>query len=521
MKRDTSCDPARWTRVVALGLLLHSFVLPLVGVRAAQQREYEARSAQVLFGDSREPATTTLKQLNPPSEEWYIAGSDLAEILQVGRFWRSDVRKLVLRVGNNRITLTVDARAVVSEEKSIMLRAPVLMHQGEPWIPMEFLTQVLPAMTARGVTWDSQTFTLSIGVRQLNITTLEFDVKDLTTELRVRMRAPLAFRVDDSRPRDLVLKIYGGHLDPQQLLQASPQGLVESVESLQEEGYALLTVHLSELASRYQSLSQDDGHTIVLRVEQAPLATIPEPVPKGPKLVQTLPPETAARKVTVRKVILDPGHGGADIGREGEFGLLEKDITLAICREVKRVLERKEGIQVVLTRQGDDTIGLTERTELANRENGDLFISIHCNGWLSSEAHGVETYFLSPAKTEWDASVAKQENASIDAAHDIDFILWDIVQNLYIQESATLAEAVQSRLTEEMGLHDRGVKQAGFRVLVGAYMPAILVEVGFLSNKDEARMLADHSFHTKLAQALTSAVLNFRDRMEAVREEAP
>lgn len=502
--------------------LMATVLLPLAQVaRTQDEASTPARAARVVYGDGRDTGSITLRQLLSGSQEWYIASSDLTDALQVGRFWRSEVRKLVLTVGRDRITLTVDARAVVGDDKTVMLRTPVLMHQGEPWIPLEFLTAVLPTLTSRTVTWDGQEFSLLVGVRQLNVTELTFDIGELSTELRVRMREPLAFRVDDSRPRDLVMKIYGARIDPQALRQPQPQGLVERVDSVQEAGFALVSVRLSELVNRYQSLSQDDGQTIVLRFEQLPISTIPEPQAKGPKLVQTLPPEEAARKVSVRKVIIDPGHGGADLGREGLFGLQEKDVTLAIAREVKRELERKDGIQVVLTRTADETVGLTERTELANREKGDLFISIHCNGWVTADARGSETYFLSPAKTEWDASVAREENASVGAAEDIDFILWDLVQNLYIQESATLAEAVQSRLTGDLGLHDRGVKQAGFRVLVGAYMPAILVEIGFLSNRDEARLLGESSFHQKVARAITEAVLDFRDRMEAVREHGP
>ena len=513
----------RWRLCIAITAALVATMLPpWTEVARTQDDEAAAsRAAKVVYGDGRDAGSLTLKQLQHDSQEWYIAGSDLADALQVGRFWRSEVRKLVLTVGRDRITFTADARAVVGEDKTVMLRTPVLMHQGEPWIPLEFLTAVLPTLTSRTVTWDAQSFTLLVGVRQLNVTELAFDVGELTTEMRVRMREPLAFRVDDSRPRDLVMKIYGARVDPQALRTEAAQGLVEQVESAQEEGYALISIRLSELVSRYQSLSQDDAQTIVLRFEQLPVSTIPEPQAKGPKLVQTLPPEEAARKVTVRKVIIDAGHGGADLGREGLYGLREKDVTLALAREVKREIERKGDIQVVLTRNADDTVGLSERTEMANREKGDLFISIHCNGWVTGDARGAETYFLSPAKTEWDAGVAREENASIGAAEDIDFILWDLVQNLYIQESATLAEAVQSRLTGDLGLHDRGVKQAGFRVLVGAYMPAILVEIGFLSNKDEARLLGESSFHTKVARAITEAVVDFRDRMEAVREQSP
>lgn len=510
---------------IALALLAATGPLSDGARRASAQSDADpaaeapAQSARVVHADGR-TSTLTLKQLALPSREWYVAGSGLADALQVGRYWRTDVRKLVLRVGEQRITFTVGARAVVATDATLMLRSEVLFHQGEPWIPLEFLTRVLGQITDRAVQWDEEKFILSLGEKQFNVTGFRVEAEDLHTELHISMSAPLAFRVDDSRARVLSLKIYGGQADPMAMRLSTPRGLIESIRPIHQPNALLLEIHLSELASRYQSLAANDGKTIVLRVEQAPISTIPEPVPRGPHLVQTLPPEAKGRRVQVRRVIVDPGHGGADVGRQGVNGLLEKDVALAISLELKRVLERRDDLEVVLTREQDQAVGLVERTELANREGGDLLISIHLNGWYDAAAEGVETYFLSPAKTEWDASVARAENASVAAAEDLDFILWDLVQNVYIQESATLAEAVQARLSSDLGLHNRGVKQAGFRVLVGAFMPAILVEVGFLSNPGDAKRLADRDFHRDVARALADAVLDFRARMDAVREES-
>ncbi|HKI82870.1 MAG TPA: N-acetylmuramoyl-L-alanine amidase [Candidatus Krumholzibacteria bacterium] len=485
------------------------------------QKEFAARSARINPGEGRPSMTVTLKQLSPPSEEWYIAGSDLADALQVGRFWRADVRKLVLRLDDLRVTFTAGARSVVSEKSTILLRTPVVFHQGEPWIPMEFFTSVLPQLSDKSVRWNADDFTLNLGVRMTNVEGLSFEQGDLYTQLVVKLNTPLAFRVDDSQPRQLIVKLYGARISPGALTVTQPRGLVDSVEARQYSDYALLTVHLSELVSRYQSLSRADGREIVLKVMQEPITTIPEPVPRGPKIVQTLPSTEVGRKITVRRVIIDAGHGGADDGKKGVGGLLEKDVTLAIALELKRELQGKDGIEVFLTRDDDSTVGLIERTEFANQQRGDLFLSIHCNGWYAPDAKGVETYFLSPAKTQWDSTVAREENLTTGVAEDVDFIVWDLVQNQFIQESATLAEEVQEGLSSDLKLDNRGVKQAGFRVLVGAYMPAILVEVAFLSNPQEAKLLASRDFHRRVAHSLARAILKFRDRMEAVREEKP
>ena len=510
--------PARSAVLFALALVVAASGLG--GHDARAQDTPPSQTWRATHADGRLDRTFTFLQLADDRRELFVAGSDLADLLRVGRFWRPDVRKLVLRVDDQRLTFTVGARSVVGAQRTIMLRTPVAYHQGQAWIPLEFLEAILPELTARTVSLDAENQRIRLGERRTNVAGVDLQKVDDTTELRIRLTEPLAFRVDDSRLHDLVVKVYGGAVDPSAVRMDQPQGLVNAVSARQEDGFALIEVSLSELASRYQSLAEDEGRTILLRVEQAPVTLIPDPVPRGPHLVQTLPPESRGREVNVRRVVIDPGHGGAEVGAVGVGGLTEKTVTLAVARQLERILERREDIEVVLTREDDSFLGLVDRTEKANREGADLFISLHANAWADPRARGVETYFLSPAKSKWDAQVARKENTSAAAAEDLDFILWDLVQNLYIQESATLAEAVQTRLAEDLGMVNRGVKQAGFRVLVGAFMPAILVELGFLTNRDDAAKLRDERWQRDAAEALADAIVEFRARMDALRERS-
>ena len=475
--------------------------------------EVEAR-----YVDGRSNSRHTFHRFESEIQDWYLAGSDVADLLQVGRYWRLDVRKLVLKLPSGNVTLTTGARSVVVGNRSHMLRNPVRFYAGEPWIPLEFLTRILPLISDKAVSWDAKELRLDVGVASFNISGLAIDRSETATELRIRMAQPLAFLVDDGRARELSVKIYGATVNRAALRMDTANGLIESISATQADDAAFLRIELNELASSYQSLTENEGKTILLRIEQAPLSTIPDPVPRGSQLVQTLPPEARGRRIEVRKVVLDPGHGGADIGRVGPQNIAEKDITLEIARELESILRRSGDLEVVLTRDKDTEVGLIERTELANREHGDLFVSIHCNGWYDAEARGVETYFSSPAKTEWDAEVSRAQNRQIAAAEDLDFMLWDLVQNQFIQESALLAEAVQNRLAQELNTTNRGVKQAGFRVLAGAYMPAVHVEVGFLTHSDEGRRLASSGYQRDIARAIADAIFEFQERMQAVRE---
>ncbi len=213
-------------------------------------------------------------------------------------------------------------------------------------------------------------------------------------------------------------------------------------------------------------------------------------------------------------IVIDPGHGGDDTGAVGPDGRLEKDLVLQVARRVAGALEAR-GHTVRLTRTGDETRALTDRTALANRVGAKAFISLHANASTVSAVRGAETYYMSLDESASDAhaaATAELENRAGNGRHErtaLDLILWDLAQAEVLNESARLALVVQRRLNALLGLKDRGVKQAPFVVLTGATMPAVLVEVGFLSNPDETRMLADSDYQQRLAEAIALGIEDF------------
>ncbi len=170
---------------------------------------------------------------------------------------------------------------------------------------------------------------------------------------------------------------------------------------------------------------------------------------------------------------------------------------------------------MVLTRDSDEYLELADRAEIANSNGGDVFLSLHCNSWFNDGARGLETYFLSPARSDWAKSVEAAENQAGGGAPsgDVEFIVWELVQNRFISSSSQLAETIQADVTGALGLPDRGVRQAGFRVLVGAYMPAVLLELGFLSHDDEESQLGDQSYQRRMAAAIGQAILAYKADM--------
>ena len=215
----------------------------------------------------------------------------------------------------------------------------------------------------------------------------------------------------------------------------------------------------------------------------------------------------------VSRIIIDPGHGGKDFGAPGAIkGVFEKDITLAIGKKLATKIRDSLKCEVVLTRNSDHYLTLEERTAIANTKNGDLFISIHTNAARNPDAYGIETYFLNLATDDESILVAARENAtSTKNISDLQSILSDLMQNAKVNESSRLAARVQDIMCNHMSakysnIKNKGVKKAPFYVLLGAQMPAILVETSFISNERECARLASADYQDRICDAIIAGV---------------
>jgi N-acetylmuramoyl-L-alanine amidase len=246
----------------------------------------------------------------------------------------------------------------------------------------------------------------------------------------------------------------------------------------------------------------------------------------------TATPQAAPTRA-LRTVVIDPGHGGSDTGAKGTGGALEKDVALALARKLRGQLANHLGLQVFLTRDGDQELGLDQRTAIANNYKADLFISIHANASRARGAKGSEVYFLSyQASDDESRRVALAEGALPEVggpgagapASDVAMILWDMAQAEHLEESSALASRLQEELSEVTGREGRGVKQAPFRVLVGAGMPAVLVELAFISNPEEEKELVSDPWQARIAAALTRGIGRYESerarRLGLARPEA-
>jgi N-acetylmuramoyl-L-alanine amidase len=236
--------------------------------------------------------------------------------------------------------------------------------------------------------------------------------------------------------------------------------------------------------------------------------------PKEPVVVKAAP-RKPLKPGKIRRIVVDPGHGGKDPGAVGKNGLQEKDVVLAIGLILAKKLKDELGIDAVMTRSTDVFIELQERTAIANQVGADLFVSIHANASLNRNASGVETYYLNLAKTEKAAQLAARENGtSLEKVSLLQAVLFDLMANYKLNDSAHLADEVQKALYRRIAdryspTRNLGVKQGPFYVLVGATMPSILVESAFISNDKEEVRLADGQYQEQTAEGILDGIVAY------------
>lgn len=235
-------------------------------------------------------------------------------------------------------------------------------------------------------------------------------------------------------------------------------------------------------------------------------------------------------KTTIRTIVIDAGHGGKDPGALGHSGSREKDVTLRIALKLGQLLKDSlKDVRVVYTRNSDHFVELWERATIANKNNADLFISIHCNANNSHEPHGSETYIMGLHKTEGNLEVSKRENASIlmeeDYQHNQEYMGYDpntpeshiilsLFQSAYREQSLQFAQKVQKNIENRKTIKNRGVKEAGFLVLWRTSMPSVLIETGFITNEKDKEYLNSAEGQMDWAQAIFGAVRDFKQNYE-------
>jgi len=344
----------------------------------------------------------------------------------------------------------------------------------------------------------------------------------------------LLIQLADSLPLDityfypnLTFNFFGGRLDTSAIRQDKRIGVVDSIFATQFGVSAQVTAILAHEIDEPMIDYVEDTHMVM--VSLWPKKDPPKPVAK-PSPTATFSTKSAAepkKDTTTTIIVLDPGHGGKDPGAISGGGIQEKDIVLAIALKVRDDLKKYSGIKVYMTREKDVFIPLADRTKFANDKKAHLFISIHANAIGGNEkkkqsTNGYKIYFLSQAKNEEDKLAAMRENAVIELEEkpqnytELQNVLIEMAGNEYMRESQDLCILLDKQFGDELKKKitklNKGIGQANFWVLNGAFMPSVLIETGFISHKKEEKLLSDAAFQKTMAVAISDAVVTFCKR---------
>jgi N-acetylmuramoyl-L-alanine amidase len=323
---------------------------------------------------------------------------------------------------------------------------------------------------------------------------------------------------DLKKPRRFYIDLQNSALDPE-FVGAIPigDGLLRKVRAGQYKPRVVRVVLDIESIEDHKIFSLSDPFRIVIDVTGESRGRLPA-AGKGGVSDITLAQQLG---LGVKRVVIDPGHGGKDPGAVGPGGVREKDVVLAIARKLQERLSEQLKLEAILTRNSDRFLPLEERTALANTKKADLFVSIHTNAHKNGRIYGISTYILNVATDAEAARVAAFENSiSTKRISDLEKILNDLMLNSKINESSRLADSVQRGLTKGLPtkykyIKDLGVKQAPFYVLIGAQMPSIMVEASFITNKREAKRLADPTYQDALADGILTGIRTYIKQIES------
>ncbi len=454
----------------------------------------------------------------------YFRLDEFSEKTGYGIYTNEQRQKCVLYLGPDKVTLTSDNNFAILNEKVIQSPYFPIWRDQTLWVPVKMMTFLFSDKTALQLSFDSEKKILSIlKPHDANILRVMLKAKENGTVITVKV-------AENFPEKDISLKVANGwfHIDilggkaaAGLAARIKPVGLISKVEVIPLDGVVSLAFKLKKRILSKELILDPDEHELVVNLRSS------EKVKVQAKNESIL--EKQKREWIIDTIVIDPGHGGKDPGAIGKGGVKEKDVVLGVGLKLGKIIQKTfPDIKVVYTRSSDVFIPLWRRTQFANEKKGKVFISLHCNSNPNGKARGFETYFLSADqdKNRQAQNVVLKENASIqfEAAHDqqrykgVNFILATMAQSAFIRQSQYLASVVQTSLAKKLkplGMHSRGVRQGRFWVMVGATMPNILIEMGFVSNRYEAALLRKHSWQQKMAEAIFEGIRKYKKDIEA------
>ena len=462
---------------------------------------------------------------------------DLANLFQLQVRDDAAARAITATYKNQTIVLTPDQSLVSSSGRLVSLPAPVT-RRGNRWlVPTVFISRALAPIYDVRLDFRPASRLLVVGDLRVPRVIAQYD--DGPASLRVTFEiTPRASAVVTQEQGRLLVRIDADALDAS-LPTPPQQGLLTGIRATDAN-----TIQM-DLGQRFNTFRASppvsSGAAAVVTVEllaaaaetSAAPGTPGAPAPGAPGAPTApnvpsgdLPVFTGGARPTVRTIVIDPGHGGEDNGVKGAGGALEKDVALSVARRVKSTIESRLGMRVLLTHEEGTRVDADGRAAIANNNKADLFISLHANGSPRPTVRGASIFTLSLDRVGEDARRQSQVDRAVlpvfgGGSREVSLVEWELAQAAHLDGSNAFAGIVDQKLRTTADLPSVTLQRAPMRSLAGTNMPALLIEMGYLSNPDEERMLTSNDFQNTIALALTEAVAAFRDYVEHGPQVSP
>ena len=466
--------------------------------------------------EGRRPVPTTVL-----SGQEFIALDDVASLFQVA------VREDTLAGG---ITVTYKGRTIVVSDdqpmasvngRVVTLPSPAA-RAGRRWlVPVEFLPRALAPIYDMRIDLRRTSRLLIVGDLRVPRVVGRIDIPGPPTRatLEITPAASVTLTVDATR---VIVRVDADALDL--TLPSGGGGLIEQIRPGDQPNTVTVVLNGRAGMARAAGMDADNVTRVTIEVPSIipPAETAAPPAPT-PLPAEPAPPPllTATTRAALQTIVIDPGHGGEDVGVRGAGGVEEKQVTLEVARRLRGLIENRLGIRVVLTREDDRAVSLDERAALANNSKADLFISLHANAALAPGVSGAEVFHAQLDCESEDALRSADETVALPVlgggSRKIDVIRWDLAQARHVDASEMFAGMLEEDLRAHVTMGPRPLQEGPLRVLMGADMPAALVEMAYLTNPDQAATAKTEAYQTSVTQGIYDAVLRFRSYLEEQR----